>query len=257
MISSNNGGIPAPLMTVVSASGGVGRSTIALVSAWLAARAGIDTTLVEGDLQFGSMGFWLGLDDELPDLGHGASAQPISLRENLSIYKAPCLPEVAEEVSEEVARLVDRARGRAQLVIADTGQFWSGLTADLACNSDIVLVVVDPRPSSVVGAVKACELLGRIGVPMGRCIGVYNRWSARSRLGAGDVSQGTGIELVDCVPEAKDDVESIITAAGVDELVVSGNPLVRGVDALLVDVLPRMGKVYSGGGSRRRGRRAR
>ena len=57
----------APLMTVVSASGGAGKSTIALLCACLAARAGVKTTLLEGDLQFGDYGVWLGLDEELPE----------------------------------------------------------------------------------------------------------------------------------------------------------------------------------------------
>lgn len=251
----NQGAPSAPLMTFVSASGGVGKSTLALFAGWLSARAGIQTTILEADLQFGDMGFWLGLDDELPDLGLGANASPINLREGLSLYKAPCLPEVAEEVTEDVVRLIPRIRSKAELVIADTGQFWSGLTADLVCNSDLVLIVVDPRPASIVGAVKARELLGRLGIPSSRCVCVYNRWNSRVHLSTQDVSRGTGVQLVKPVPDGRDEVGVLLTAGDVDELIGSGNAAARGVDALLSDVLPRLGKAYAGTGARKKARR--
>lgn len=249
-----NQNAPAPLMTFVSASGGVGKSALALVSGWLAARAGIDTVLLEADLQFGDMAFWLGLDDELPDLGLGADAAPVMLRDCLSLHKAPCLPEVAEEVSESVVDLVSRVRRGGQLVIADTGQFWSGLTADLVCSSDLVLIVNDQRASSIVGAVKACELLGRIGVPASRCACVYNRWGSRARLSEKDVSLGTGVELVMRVPDGKGEVEMLLSSGNIEELVDSGNAFVRGVDGLLRELMPRLGKTYLEAVSSRSGR---
>lgn len=254
-MSTWNQNAPAPLVTFVSASGGVGKSALALVSGWLAARAGIDTVLLEADLQFGDMAFWLGLDDELPDLGLGVDAAPVMLRDGLSLYKAPCLPEVAEEVSESVAELVSRVRRGGQLVIADTGQFWSGLTADLVCGSDFVLIVNDQRASSIVGAVKARELLGRIGIPASRCACVYNRWGAHARLNEKDVSRGTGVELVLRVPDGKGEVEMLLSSGNIEELVESGNAFVRGIDQALRELMPRMGKTYAEVADSRKARR--
>lgn len=239
-------------MTVVSASGGVGKSAIALMAGWLCARAGVQTLLLEGDLQFGDMGFWLGLDDELPDLGLGAQAAPVEVREGLGLYKAPAFPEVAEEVAEEVVRLVPKLRASSELVIADTGQFWSGLTAELVRASDIVVVVADARPASVVGAVKARELLERVGVPATRCVCAYNRWSSRLKLTAADVAAGVGVQDVLCIPDGRAEVDALLSLGEVDELACVGNAFVRGVDALLSEVLPKMGVLYAGAAPRRR-----
>lgn len=50
----------APLVTLVSASGGVGKSTIALIIAHVTATRGIKTALVEGDLRLGTWAFGWG-----------------------------------------------------------------------------------------------------------------------------------------------------------------------------------------------------
>ena len=69
----------APLIKLVSASGGVGKSTIALIAAHLTAARGTKTAIVEGDLQFGDMGFWLGLDVKLSSLAQGEACIPVPI----------------------------------------------------------------------------------------------------------------------------------------------------------------------------------
>ena len=234
-----------PLVVLVSASGGVGKSTLALATSWLSVRAGIDCCLLEADLQFGDFGFWLGLDDELPDLGLGPGARGIEVDGGPCVYKAPCFPEVAEEVADAVCGLVPRIRREHELVIADTGQFWSGLTASLVCSADIVALVVDQRPASVAGGIRAQELLERLGVPKTRIACVYNRFSTRAKLSSREVRRALSAEELFCVPDGRARVEGLVSAGELDELVESSNPFVRGVDALLAGVLPKTGVLYS------------
>lgn len=244
----------APLVTVVSASGGTGRSTLALLAAHLAAASGIKTTLVEADLQFGDLGFWLGLDDELPTLGEPESCAPIGLGPNLELYKAPLFPEVAEEVADAVAQRVPQMREGRGLVVADTGGFWSGMTASLLLQSDLFLLVVDSRPCSVSGAVKVCELCDRMGVPRARMVVVYNRWSSRDPLTAGEVRRALHASEVLCIPHGKGLVGELLSRGEVEELVGSGNAMVRGVHELLAVILPRLGYLYAGADVRAQGR---
>lgn len=242
----------APLVTVVSASGGVGKSTIALLSAWLAAAAGISTALVEADLQFGDYGYWLGLDDELPNLSAGMACEPVHLAENLALYKAPCLPEVAEEVADDVAHLAQAMRRAYALVIADTGGFWSGLTADLAVNASLLANVMDARPSSVMGALRAQELCSRIGVASSRCVPVYNRCSSKARMSAREVASVLKADDVHCIADGRSVVDALLTVGSIEELVDSGNAIVRGIDDLLSTLLPRVGCLYAGAVSHER-----
>ena len=243
---SDNTASSAPLVTVVSGSGGVGKTTIALVGAWLASEAGIPTALVEADLQFGDIGYWLGLDDELPNLGAGMACEPVHLTDNLALYKAPSLPEVAESVADDVAHLAQAMRRAYGLVIADTGGFWSGLTADLAVNASLLLNVMDARPSSVMSAVRVQELCARMGVASSRCVAVCNRYSSRSRLSAREVQSVLGADDVLCVGDGRAVVDALLVAGSVEELLDSGNAAVRGLDELLCSVLPRVGCLYGG-----------
>ena len=252
-VTASGGSRPyAPLLSFVSASGGVGKSTLALVSAWLASEAGLNVALVEGDLQFGDYGCWLGLEDDVPNLADGLACEPIHLADRLKLYKAPAFPEVAEAVSDDVASLVAGIRRAYDLVIADTGAFWSGLTADLVLNASLVANVADLRPASVMGAVRAAELCSRIGAASTRCVAVYNRYSGKARLSEKEVQQALGGQHVYSVPEGRAIVDSLLAVGAVEDLVASGNAMVVGVDALLCELLPRVGLLYGGAVLRRR-----
>ena len=231
----------APLITFVSASGGVGKSTLALMSAWLTAEAGLRCALLEADLQFGDMGYWVGADASVAGLESAPECAPAELVPGLDFYRAPAFPECAEEVSEQVAAFMPLVRTGRDVVFADTGQFWSGLTGELVCASDLVMIVFDCRQTSVMGAVRAQELLARMGVATSRCVCVYNRWSSRARLGKQDVSDALACRSLCCIPDGKDQVEMHICAGDISELIEACNPMVNGVEEMLESSLSRVG----------------
>ena len=234
----------APVVSVVGASGGVGRSTIALCVALLAAQSGIDTVLIEGDLHFGDYGFWLGLDDELPNLAD-EYAEPIRLAQNLDFYKAPVFPEFADEVADSVIAQLGRIRRNRGLVVVDTGAFWSGFVADLLLHSTVFLMLVDNRSSSVAGAVRACELCSRIQVPLVRMLAVYNKWSSRLRVSAHEAQKALDAHEIFCIPDGKNVVDELISSGNFEELLEVDSPMIQGVKELLTTLLPRVGHLYS------------
>ena len=238
---SAQGSRRAPLITLVSASGGVGKSTLALVVAHITAAQGIRTALVEGDLQFGDMGFWLGLDVQLSSLAQGTACIPVPISAQLDLFKAPVLPEVAEEISDAVARLVNDIRTNYDLVIADTGQFWSGLTGELLCSSDLVLLVMDQRKSSAYGAIKALELCQRLGIPVARVALVLNRASGIPRSEIERIEDSLGCDELFRLADGKASVEGLVGTGRIEELIESGNAPVPDVEQLLAKLLPRIG----------------
>lgn len=235
----------APLITLVSASGGVGKSTIALMIAHVTATRGIKTALVEGDLQFGDMGFWLGLDVKLSSLAQGEGCIPTPIAAQLDLFKAPVLPEVAEEISESVARLVESARSNYDLVIADTGQFWSGLTGELLCNSDLVLLVMDQRRASAYGAIKALELCQRLSIPAARIAFVLNRASGMPRGEIERIGDSLGCEELFRLADGKATVEALVGTGRIEELIEEGAVPVPDIERLLAKLLPRIGIEFS------------
>lgn len=244
----------APLVTLVSASGGVGKSTLALALSHLTAFAGIETALVEGDLQFGDFGFWLGIDLGSPSLGAGASCDPVPISNHLNLYKAPVLPEMAEELSESTSLLVSRIRESYQLVVADTGQFWSGLTGELLCSSDLVLLVMDDRKASVYGAIKALELCQRLGVPSARIARVLNRASAVPRSELERMQELLGCSEIHRIADGKSNVEALVSMGRIEELVEAGAAPLPDIERLLDALLPRIGIEFSPKPQRKRRR---
>lgn len=231
----------APLVAVVSGSGGTGRSTLAFLAACLAAQQGVDTVLLEGDLQFGDYGFWLGIDDDASSLADPSNCKPIACPQGFDLYKAPVFPEVADKVSDELALNLDRIRAGRGLVIADTGAYWSGFTASLLLQCDIFLMVTDQRPSSVAAAIKASELCSRLGVPSTRMVVACNRYNSRCALSAQEVARALGVDKAHCIPDGREVVEELCRNGEFEELAQSGNPTVAATSMLLKAVLPRMG----------------
>jgi pilus assembly protein CpaE len=235
----------APLITVVSASGGTGKSTIALLASFLAAGNSISTALLEGDLQFGDMGFWLGLDTGLSNLSQGAQCIPTPVSNHLVLYKGPVLPEVAESVSDEVALLVPQIREKEDLVIADTGQFWSGLTGDLLCTSDLVLLIMDQRESSIYGAIKAFELCQRLGIPAARITCVINRALGKTKSERDRLHDIFETDDIFWLGDGKSAVEALVGTGRVEEFLESGTAPLHDIESLLTELFPRIGLAYA------------
>lgn len=231
----------APVIAVVGGSGGVGRSSIALLMAYFAAKQGVDTVLLEGDLQFGDMAFWLGLDDSQPSLATPGTCEPVRCELGFDLYKAPVFPEAADEIVDELALNLGRLREERGLVIADTGSYWSGFTATLLLQSDLFLMMADQRPASVAAAIKASELCSRLGIPSTRMIAVYNRWSSKCTLSAKELKRALGAGQVCCIPDGKECVDEAVRTGDVRELEAQGSPVVAGVCELLKEALPRVG----------------
>lgn len=244
----------APLIAVVGGSGGVGRSTVAVLSAALCAAQGMDVALVEGDLQFGDLGFWFGLDESLPNLGDPRGCVPVECPPGFSLYKAPTFPEVAEEVEDQLAQELERMRAGRDLLIADTGGMWSGYTASLLMQCDLYFMLVDQRPSSVASALKACELCHRLKVPRTRMVVVYNRWSSKVALSAREVGRALDATHVCCLQDGgREPLDELIRCGGMEELLQGDNPAITGARELLRQALPRVGCSFEGADTRRRG----
>lgn len=231
----------APLITVISASGGVGKSVISLIMGHITARAGLRTALVEGDLQFGDMGFWLGIGTNTPSLALAQDCEPIPIFNRLDLFKAPALPEIAEDIADGVAELVGTIRGSYDLIIADTGQFWSGLTGSLLCSSSLIILVMDQREASVYGAIKACELCGRLGIPSARIACVANRRSGKSRGDIARIQKALGVGEIFCLQDGRASVESLVGMGRVDEFVEASMPPTEDIEQLLCSTLPKIG----------------
>lgn len=242
--AQRTGKTQAPLITLISASGGTGKSTLALLISYLAAARSIETALLEGDLQFGDMGFWLGLDNGLSNLSQGLQCLPITISSKLVLYKGPALPEAAETISDEVAALIPHIREKEELIVADTGQFWSGLTGDLLCSSDLVLLVMDQRESSVYGAIKAQELCQRLGIPAARIVCIVNRAPGKSKSERERLRGIFETDDIYWIGDGKAAVEALVATGRVEEFLESATAPLADIESVLSELFPRIGLTY-------------
>ncbi len=243
----------ATVLVVVGASGGVGKSTIALLSALLCARAGLDCALIETDAPFGDFDLWLGLDSEVPSLEVQDPDSPVYVQEHLGLYKAPRAPLPPADYERSVLQVLEHARRHNDVVIIDTPSSWTALNSSLVLKADRQLFFIDERPNSVVGAIKAIELCLRLGVPAVQTAVVYNRWNPKLKINTNDVKKALGCERLFCLPDGKDKVGIYLNSGTPGELISSSNPLVTEIENMLRILLPQFGGTFKMPSSRHKG----
>ncbi len=196
---------PGRVITVSSAKGGVGRTTVATNLAVGLARTGPGSTvLVDLDLQFGDVACALGLDPEyaLPDAVQGlATRDTMVLKTFLTLHRTglyvicgPKTPGEGDNVpADAVSRLLEMLRSEFQYVIVDTGVGMSEhVLAALDESSDVVLVSGMDVPG-VRDLRKELDALTRLGLVKDSRHVVLNFVDERAGLLVSDVEATLGV----------------------------------------------------------------
>jgi pilus assembly protein CpaE len=209
------------IITVVSAKGGVGKTTVATnLAVGLAKTARNSTVLVDLDIQFGDVGSALNLDAEyyLPDMVHGpASRDPMVLKTFLSLHETglhvicgPKRPADADSVTPDgVSQLLQVLADEFTYVVVDTAPGLSEhVLAALDETSDLVLVTSMDVPG-VRGLRKELDALTQLHLlPASRHM-VLNFADARGGLTLSDVEATLGTPIDVLVPRSRTALESV------------------------------------------------
>lgn len=227
------------LLTVVSGSGGVGKSTVSLLSALLAHKRGVSTLLIDGDLQFGDLGQLARgcTTTSLEDYLSGAASLSESASESLVVATAPHHLEASEAMVPQFMNFINQARQVFDLVVVNTGGNWSETHASLLETSTAALFLVDQRASSVWACRHSLEMCLRCGIATGSFLLVLNRCSKQAPFTALDVSSALhGARVVELAEGGKE-VEELMGAGMVQALLERGNSLCASVNELLDEVV--------------------
>jgi MinD-like ATPase involved in chromosome partitioning or flagellar assembly len=255
-------GISSPrhgLVCVTGARGGLGTTTIALLLAMLAGKAGISTALVDLDLHFGDLAYLLGFDDAptvfdaagLRMLSDGGIERVSRIREprefmasipgDVSFLAAPLLPEQGDALPEGLDGLLSSLEEGFDLVIADCGSMWGDAQAAAVARSGMVCLVMGQRPSSVAACIRASSLAVRLGVPRAHIAYVLNFCNQRGVVVPLDASVALGGVPVVELPDGGPMVGDLMGSGRPRELVFQGNPLIPAVQGLLSTISTRVG----------------
>ena len=257
------------LVPVVSATGGAGKSAIAVLGALAAARAGYRTLLVDADFQFGDAAELLGRSpeaegaaahtfDEVLDKTLCADALAKEEGDGPVVLAALSRPERLEECDEAFAGFLSEALGAFDAVVVNTPSRWTELHALLIDHATRVFYVLDQRPSSLSRARTALAMCGRCGMPKKAITGVLNRCRRGALFAAPDAESALGIAVRE-LAEGGREVEELMALGRAEALFDAYNPMAVGVGDLMAEILPpkegraRADTAVSGRKTRRRG----
>lgn len=197
------------VISVVSAKGGVGKTTVATnLAVGLAQSARNSTVLVDLDVQFGDVASALNLEPDftLPDAVHGpASHDTMVLKTFLTLHETglyvicgPKTPAAADAVSgKDVGRLLESLASEFQYVVVDTAPGLSEHTLEVMDQTTDLVLVTSMDVPGVRGLRKEMDTLSDLGLFVdGRHV-VLNLAESRGGLTIADVEAtlGTSVDL--------------------------------------------------------------
>jgi pilus assembly protein CpaE len=208
----HSAGTEGDILTILSASGGCGATTIAinLAEEWSAQKQGKPTLLIDMDNSYGAMTTYLGLEphyglDQV--LGYSGAIDPqliastaTSCSQALHVLASPVSIRFARPEPLKLSRLDEalRCTRRAyRQAIIDAPRISMESAAMLAGASTRTLLVFQLTVKDVRTARLMMEALGEWGVPRSAILPVANRHARRQMIGLDDARRALGgIEIV-------------------------------------------------------------
>ncbi|MDO4532577.1 MAG: P-loop NTPase [Coriobacteriia bacterium] len=229
------------VLCVVSASGGTGKSTISALSALIAAGHGYRTALIDADLQFGDVAAMFGEEDGLTV--DQVVAEPRLLEEAAKlggpiVVSAPERIEQSELYLSQMPGLIERARDCFDVVVVNTGSFWTESHVQMMEASSNTLFLMDQRPTSVKAVRKALELCARCGVAAHPFLFAVNRCSRKALLSSIDISCALNGVAVAELKEGGPAVAELMSSGMARQLVEERNDLCLSLNDFLGRVIP-------------------
>ncbi|MCL1891436.1 MAG: AAA family ATPase [Coriobacteriia bacterium] len=223
----------------VSGRGGVGKSTLSLLTAFLLKQRGLKVVLIDLDVQFGDLSY---LVEQTPDiflqrmsLGMALNGpeRPLPSEKRLCLIESPMRPEEAEECASEILELIKSLKTNADYVLINTGSFWSELQAILAQSADQLIFVMDQRATSIQGCKQVADLCVRLQIPSTRFCFLLNRCGRSAPLTSLDASMALGGAEVLTIHDGGSLVDEMLSLGCPQELLESDAAFAASFDALL------------------------
>lgn len=234
------------VLAVVSGSGGTGKSTVSLLSALYAQRLGKKTLLVDADLQFGDLKLLLGKEKSLEVGDLMANPERIkSLKPEGNVpalLSSPKRLEQSELIVNRMGDLLHYLKGFFDVIVVNTGAFWSEQHAQLLEQADRTLFLLDQRPSSIKACSHALSLCSRCGIAMQSFVFMLNFCSRQSLVSSLDVSCALkGARVVE-LRDGGRDVAELLGSGLPEELIATRNPFVESLFSSLKTIIAHDGQ---------------
>ncbi|QDR83255.1 response regulator [Sporomusa termitida] len=200
------------LITVFSAKGGTGKTTIAAnLAVALAAKTGLETGIVDVDLQFGDVAVLLNLMPRVTIADLVRDAAPLA-KETLDNYlvpfnpavkvlAAPLRPEQAAMITNRhLAAILNIMRANFEYTVIDTASVFSEAMLTVLAASDIILVVAALDLPTIKNVKLCLEMLESLGYGDDKIKVVLNKTTIDSGMETGEVEESLGYKFAVTVP---------------------------------------------------------
>lgn len=126
-LHQNNLRRKAFVLSILSASGGAGKSSVSVVASMLCQAAGFKTLIIDADFQFGDVDVLFGAEkvitiEELIS-NRGAVSKLKAINNCPSILASLALPELSEKVMQEFPAILESLREIFDVIIINTGSY--------------------------------------------------------------------------------------------------------------------------------------
>lgn len=230
------------VLSVLSSSGGTGKSSASALMSVLLQAAGINTLLIDADLQFGDCSNLLGAEKIISIdkfLTSNTRISKLKFKTQMpSLLSALDKPELTESIAEKLPELINYLKGYFDAIIVNTGSYWNELQALLLENDSKSIFLVDQRSSSISSTKRAIDLCSRCGIATGSMNFVLNRCSKRSLFSSIDVSYALNGLTVNEILDGGLEVDESLSSGNPWDLIKSNNPFAVSLWALLEKLLP-------------------
>jgi pilus assembly protein CpaE len=201
------------VVTVFSPKGGSGKTVLATNLAAATARSGVETLLVDLDLQFGDSALTLAVSPRATIADLAASAGDIDVeklkafvstdsRTGLSLLPSPKRPEEADLVgAPQLAAILEAARSCFGAVVIDTGPLFDAPMLAALDHSEQLLLVCNPEVTSLKNVRIGLETIDRLGFPRERVSLVANRIGGAGAVARDDIEDALDTKIAFELPD--------------------------------------------------------
>ena len=229
------------VVSIVSAEGGSGKSTVAVMSAYYAQSQGLRTVLLDLDGRLGDIQYLTGTSTAISSVDIIKSPEKISLLkchdQKPALISAPIHAEEAELLTGKYSKIIELAKKNFDVVITNTSNFWNEDLINIMENSNKVIFLTDQRPSGIKATKHALSLCARCGMATTPFTFVLNRCKRKAWFTKEDISFALGGLPVEELQDGGEEVSELLGAGIPCDLLGEPNAFTESLKILLGDLL--------------------